>query len=155
MEQFDSISSPQVASITISILKIKKYWTTLKNKVLNKHRIFKNVCSWISFYLAFYRVAPTLSFQLRFINKGTTLPETLKDNADLSTILRCCSDIFITTLFYQEHNNVASTSFNLHQDDTTPWYGGTTLQRKSNCNATPLQRRVFPGVQNGRYDLSK
>ena len=88
-----------------------------------------------------------------------------KDNAALSTILRRCSDVLITksisqqynngvltsitTWFYQQHNNVAWTSFKwgrFYNVGTISWYSGTTPPRKSNCNTTSLRHRVSTGL---------
>ena len=72
-----------------------------------------------------------------------------KDNVVLSTILRRCCDVLIKTSSYQEHNNVAWTSFkwrHFYNVGATLWYSVTTLRRNSNCNTTSLQRRVSTGV---------
>ena len=60
-----------------------------------------------------------------------------KDNVVLSTILRRCCDVLITTSSYQQHNNVAWTSFKwryFYNVGATSWYSGTTSRRYSNCN---------------------
>ena len=76
-----------------------------------------------------------------------------KNNVDLSTIFlstkrRRCSDVLITTSFYQQYHDVAWTSFNqprFYNAVTTSWHGGTTLRRKNNNNATLPARRVSTG----------
>ena len=76
-------------------------------------------------------------FRRCFVNNTTRLFRRLNYNIILSVIWRRCSEVFITSSFYQEHKNVAWTSFNWRLSynlDTTSWYGGATSQRKNSCN---------------------
>ena len=56
-------------------------------------------------------IEPSQTSMMKLTIKEQRRRKRCKDNVVLSTILRCCSDVFITTLFYKQYKDVVRTSY--------------------------------------------